>query len=185
MIPLRRGELPPGAGLLVFVRWLHQVCLAIWIGGIVVIGAVVAPIAFRHSGLEPRQAGSVVGGSLGRFNVISYVAGALLILAELAEIRLVPRLIERRRRLAVLRLLAAGSMLGLALYLGLGLAPAMTRDRASGEMARFDAGHRRYERLADMELGLALASALLTAALSLDDAVVQGRERPAEATEAH
>ena len=120
-----------------------------------------APVAFRHSGLSRDLAGNVVGGSLARFNLVLYALGALLLLAEIVEWAALARADGRWRRLAALRALAVAGMLGLALYLGLALTPAMFRTRAAGEMGRFDAQHRRYAMLADVELLLALGASLL------------------------
>ncbi|MBW3624836.1 MAG: DUF4149 domain-containing protein [Armatimonadetes bacterium] len=153
--------------VLVLSRWLHQICLALWIGGLPVIGAIVAPVAFRRAGLETEQAGNVVGTVFLRFNVVCYVAGALILLSQLIEWGLVREATARWRKLAGLRLLMTGTLVGLTFYLGLSVAPQMFRDRAAGEKAAFDAAHDDYATLANVQLALAAGAAFLTAMMSL------------------
>lgn len=75
--------------LLVFVRWLTVVCLGLWLGGIIGIGAMTAPTAFQvirtsetTASLSPEAqnalAGAIVGGALRLFN--SVCAGISIVL---------------------------------------------------------------------------------------------------------
>jgi hypothetical protein len=144
-------------------RWVRTVGLGIWIGGMVMIGAIVAPVAFHHAGMNRIHAGEFVGLCLSRFNAASYVAGALLILAEIAEARFALSAATRERRLRTLRFGCAAGLLGIAVYLGMDLMPAMLAEKAAGRMAEFDAGHHLYEAASQVQLLLAFASALLTA----------------------
>lgn len=149
--------------LLILSRWIHQLALGIWIGGLLVIGAIVAPIAFRHAGLDSTQAGNVVGNSFLRFNLVCYGAGALLLLSEVLEWALSRSETGRWRRLAGIRFLVSAALVGLTLYLGLVVAPQMFQDRAEGRKAAFDAAHDGYGTLANVQFWLAAGVALLTA----------------------
>lgn len=153
--------------LLILTRWLHQIGLGIWIGGLLAIGAVVAPVAFRRAGLTPDQAGDVVGLSLARYNSLLYAAGVLLLLTELLEWALERRRDRAGQAVMLARLLCIAGMLGLAIYLGGSLAPQMFADRGAGNAARFEADHGRYGALTQAQVMLALLNALLTACLSV------------------
>ena len=103
------------------ITWLRTLCLSIWIGGIGTIGAIVAPVAFRHSGLSRIEAGRVIGESLFRFNWVCCVAAGLLIGCEVVEwTRRGSRGPTRRDRG---RIALSALLVGLTLYLGFGLAP--------------------------------------------------------------
>lgn len=154
--------------LIIFARWLHVMGLAVWIGGLLVIGAIVAPVAFKHSGLTPALAGNVVAGSFARFNVLSYVVVALLLCAQGIEWGGLAKTSPKWRRLAAGRLLLTVAMLALALYLGLSVAPQMFADRAAGSKAAFDALHHFYGALARVQVFLAMGVALLSAWMSLE-----------------
>ena len=145
----------------VVIVWIRTLCLSIWIGGIGVIGAIVAPVAFRHSDLTRAAAGRVVGESLYRFNTVCYVAAALLLLCEVADWA------GRRSRACVglnlTRAVLSAVLIGLTFYLGFGLAPRMRMDQATGDRAAFDRGHHFYDFLARVEFGTAAAIAFLAA----------------------
>ncbi len=153
-------------GLLAFARWLQQVCLCFWIGGPVVIGAIVAPMAFRHAGLTPEQAGNVVGPSLARLNGLLYATGALLLLAQLAEMRLDLGQTSLARRLRWVRFVCAAAMFGIVLWLGLAVMPRLLGDRAAGRMGDFRIFHQQYGGWTQAQTLLALSVAALTAWLS-------------------
>lgn len=153
--------------LLTLARWLHGICLSIWIGGLLVIGAIVAPIAFRHAGLDTTQAGNVVGNSFLRFNVVLYAAGALLLLTELAEWGLNRSPSLKWRRLAWFRLTASVALVALTLYLGFSVAPEMFRDREAGNKADFAAAHQYYGTLAQVQVWLAAWIGLLSVMMNL------------------
>jgi len=100
------------------VRYVYILALVIWLGGMVVLGAVVAPTTFQVlQATEPSTGrelgGAVFGAILERFHYVAYGAGGLLLLTLVAMAVLGPR----PRGLAVRALLVA-AMLGVAIYSG-------------------------------------------------------------------
>jgi hypothetical protein len=166
--------------LLIISRWVQQVCLGLWIGGLLVIGAIVAPVAFRHAGLDPEHAGNVVGNSFTRFNIVCYVAGALLLLGQAVEWGMLRRTSAKWRKLAGLRFLCVAVMLALVAYLGGSVGPSMFADRAAGRKAAFEAAHRFYGNMARVQVYLAFGAVLLTVLLGLEETRMSQTARPNE-----
>ena len=138
--------------LIAAARWLHTLGFALWLGGLVAIGALVAPTAFRVIPHNPALAGGIVGGSLRVFNVLCLVSGAVMLLADVLLWRRWPR---PTRLCAVLTL----ALLVLTVYLQWGLFPALDAAQAAGHHAAFALLHARYERLSGWELPLLLVIA--------------------------
>lgn len=98
------------------LRYVYVLALVVWLGGMIVIGAVVAPAAFQA--LEQAdlvagrsQAATVVGEVLSRFHVVSYAAGGLM-LALLAAMKVVgPRPPGFGLRMAIVAVMLASSLL--------------------------------------------------------------------------
>jgi uncharacterized membrane protein len=65
------------------LRYVAVLMLVIWIGGILALGAIVAPSIFDVLATQPDSgrllAGALFGEILRRFHLISYAAGALLL----------------------------------------------------------------------------------------------------------
>lgn len=141
----------------------QQLGLALWLGGLVTIGAVVAPAAFRDP--ETRAvAGVLVGNSLRVFNWLTLVAAALLILGLAAEAFHRPR--KGWHRLWELgRLAAAALALGITLYFIFSAMPQLESLRSRQQWVEFNALHRTYTRLGNLQmvllLGILLANAVL------------------------
>ena len=100
------------------LRYVYVLALAIWLGGMVVLGAVVAPTTFQVlQAIEPstgRLLGSAVFGAiLSRFHDVAYGAGTLALLALAAMALLGPRPVAFAVRSAIVAL-----MLAVALYSG-------------------------------------------------------------------
>jgi hypothetical protein len=100
------------------LRYVYVLALAVWLGGMAVLGAVVAPATFQIlQSAEPTAgrllAGEVFGGILGRFHFVAYGCGALLLVTLAAMALLGPR----PRGLAVRSAIIA-AMLAVALYSG-------------------------------------------------------------------
>ena len=137
--------------LLVSVRALHLLALALWLGGLVAIGALVAPTAFHVARTDPALAGSlaaqnalaggIVGGSLRVFNFLTLACAAVLLAANFFLLS------AARRRWTFACLLAALLLLLSALYLTFHLTPAMDAAQLRGDSASFDVMHRAYEAL--------------------------------------
>jgi hypothetical protein len=154
--------------LLVSARALHFLALALWLGGLVAIGALVAPTAFHATrtatalaGNPPAQnalAGAVVGGSLRLFNFLCLVSAAVLLAANW-----VLRATTDRRWTGACFACTLGLLLS-ALYLTLGLTPALDAAQAQGDMAGFDRLHHLYEQISTLlQFPLLLLLTLFTA----------------------
>ena len=100
------------------LRYVYVLGLVIWLGGMLTLGALVAPTTFQVlESSEPvagrALAGDVFGSMLSRFHYVAYAAGILL-LATLAAMRLVgPRPDAFGLRAAIV-----GAMLAITLYSG-------------------------------------------------------------------
>ncbi|HZT40595.1 MAG TPA: DUF4149 domain-containing protein [Chthonomonadaceae bacterium] len=145
---------------------LHALALVLWLGGIVVIRAIVAPAAFHVTGLTKMQAGSVVGESLRRLGPAIEVCGIVMVAVQF----LVRRRYMRSRTLfltdSVRQVLTLGALL-LAEYGKYILFPALDAARAANNMVAFDQAHHLYSTLAMVQVWLLFAVAVLTAWLQL------------------
>ena len=144
-------------------RTVHAVALSVWLGGLLAVGALTAPVTFhllRGSSLltlaqANMLAGQIVGSSLYIFNIACAVCGLLLLGANAALLPHAPR----RPTLAALGLTLL--LLLCLLFLGLYLSPTMDAARAQGNMATFDRLHHLYERIFSLvQLPLLLLLAL-------------------------
>lgn len=158
--------MPPS--LRIAARAVHTIALGLWLGGLVAIGALVAPTAFHltrtlpafagDAAVQNAVAGGVVGGSLRLFTVLCDVCGVLL-LATGALLLGQTRRVPARASLVVSALLLLS-----ALYLGLTLTPALDAAQARGDLAAFDGLHRQYERISSLfQMPLLLLLAVLAA----------------------
>ena len=156
------------AFLPIVARWLHTVALSLWLGGLIAIGALVAPTTFhivradaQLAGDSARQntiAGGIVGGSLHLFNFVCYACGVLLLLSNAL---LLP---HTNRRWIVACFLTSALLLASAFYLGLSLTPALDAARGLGNMSTFDRLHHQYEQLSTLlQLPLLLLLAFFAA----------------------
>jgi len=103
------------------LRFAAVLALVLWIGGLLAIGAIAAPAAFDvlgASGEGRLLAGSVVGETLRRFNLIAYGCAAVVLLSLAVRGVLGPRPRRFAMRIAGLILMTAA-----ALYAGMVLAP--------------------------------------------------------------
>src|ERR1051325_5810151 len=67
------------------LRYVYVLALVVWLGGMLILGAVVAPTTFEvlqtQAGSAGRElAGAVFGTALARFHYVAYGAGAVLLL---------------------------------------------------------------------------------------------------------
>jgi Domain of unknown function (DUF4149) len=100
------------------LRYAYLLALVVWLGGMVVLGAIVAPSVFQVLQLrEPDTgrvlAGAVFGAALARFHLVAYVCGATILLTLILMAVLGPR----PPQFAVRTVLAA-IMLAIAVYSG-------------------------------------------------------------------
>ena len=109
--------------MFVALRYAYVFALVVWLGGMVVLGAVVAPATFQilqasAPDIGRGLAGNLFGQILARFHYIAYGSGALLLVSFVAMAILGPR----PRSFAV-RLSLIAAMLLVALYSGLIVLP--------------------------------------------------------------
>jgi Domain of unknown function (DUF4149) len=100
------------------VRYVYILALVVWLGGMVVLGAVVAPATFQVLQVSEPATGRELGGAvfttiLERFHYVAYGSGALLLIT----LALMAVLGPRPRHLAV-RIGLIAAMLAVALYSG-------------------------------------------------------------------
>jgi uncharacterized membrane protein len=100
------------------LRYVYVLALVVWLGGMVVLGAVVAPTTFQV--LQAREpvagralAGDLFGVTLARFHYVAYGAGVVLLLSLAAMAVLGPRPPH-----FLVRSLIVAAMLAVALYSG-------------------------------------------------------------------
>lgn len=119
--------------------------LAIWVGGIVALGAIGAPVLF--STLESRDgvagralAGELFGHMFLRFQHLAWLLGGLLVVLLILR-----RVLGPRPRPFAVRLLAAAAMLAVSLGAGLIVAPRINaiRVEVNGPVAALDDGDAR------------------------------------------
>lgn len=101
------------------LRYVYVLALVVWLGGMLLLGALVAPTTFdilqAHGGSEGRElAGALFGAILARFHYVAYAAGAVLLLTLGAM-----RVLGPRPAHSGLRAIIVAVMLGVALYSGL------------------------------------------------------------------
>ena len=100
------------------LRYVYVLALVIWLGGMIVLGALVAPTTFQVlQAIEPSSgralAGDLFGATIARFHYIAYGAGVLLLLTLAAMAVLGPR-----PRAFAIRCALIGAMLLVSLYSG-------------------------------------------------------------------
>jgi uncharacterized membrane protein len=154
--------------LLVLARALHLLALAFWLGGLVAIGALVAPTAFHatrtapalagNPALQNALAGAVVGGSLRGFNFLCLACAAVLLASNLL---LLP---QTSRRWTGACLVTSLILLASTLFLAFDLTPALDFAQSRGDMLAFDKMHHEYEQLSTLfQLPLLLLLTVFTA----------------------
>lgn len=157
----------------VALNWLHQLAMSLWLGGILVFGAVTAPAVFgtakrmgQTTMADPLYnfAGTAITEGFRRFNYVVLVSGVLLLVSGLAYGHLAGLCPVRLKVRALL--VAAG--LGLAAWLTFGMFPQLLAAKAQGQMALFDRLHHTYSLGFQAQMVLLLGVAALTAYLHLD-----------------
>jgi uncharacterized membrane protein len=101
------------------LRYAYVLALVVWLGGMVVLGAIVAPATFQVLEASAPEAGRALAGELfgsilARFHYVAYAAGATLLIT----LGLMRVLGPKPRSFAV-RVLIVAAMLVVALYSGI------------------------------------------------------------------
>jgi len=109
------------------LRFATVLAIAVWIGGLLALGAVAAPaifdvVALRQVPDDRLLAGAIFGEVLRRFHLVSYGCGALILMSLVTRAVLGPR----PRRFS-LRLTVATLMLAASLYSGMVLSSRIAR----------------------------------------------------------
>jgi len=105
-------------GVMLALRYVYVLALVVSLGGMVVLGAVVAPTTFQLlQASEPvagrALAGELFGVTIARFHYVTYAAGAVLLLSLTAMAVLGPRPVH-----FLVRTIIVTAMLLVALYSG-------------------------------------------------------------------
>jgi hypothetical protein len=100
------------------VRYAYVLALVVWLGGMVVLGAIVAPATFQVLQASAPEAGRALAGELfgtmlARFHYVAYAAGGVLMLTLV-----VMRLLGPKPHSFAIRFLLVAAMLTVALYSG-------------------------------------------------------------------
>jgi uncharacterized membrane protein len=104
---------------MVAVRYVYVLALAAWLGGMVVLGAIVAPTTFQVLQTAAPENGRVLAGELfgavlARFHYLAYASGGTLLVALLAM-----RILGPRPHAFAFRAVLVLAMLAVALYSGI------------------------------------------------------------------
>jgi uncharacterized membrane protein len=99
------------------VHFASLFALAVWVGGGVAIGFVVAPAVFEHAPSR-KDAGELLGHVLRRFDRYVFVAGPIALLSIYVELSAT----QGAARTLVLKLSLVAAMLALAVYARIALA---------------------------------------------------------------
>jgi uncharacterized membrane protein len=134
------------------LRYVYVLALVIWLGGMIVLGALVAPTTFQVlQSIEPTTgralAGDLFGTTIARFHYVAYAAGGLLLVSLAAMAVLGPR-----PRAFAIRCALIGAMLLISLYSGfivLGRIDAIQQE-AGGLTSQLPAGDERRTRFDEL-----------------------------------
>jgi hypothetical protein len=112
------------------LRYAGVLALTLWVGGLLVLGAIAAPsifevLAIRHVADDRVLAGAIFGETLRRFHLLSYLCGFVLLATLLARGILGPRPIWFAARLGTACLMVAATA-----YSGLVVSAQIARTQA-------------------------------------------------------
>lgn len=105
------------------LRYAYVLALVVWLGGMVILGALVAPTTFQVLQMsEPAAgralAGEVFGTVITRFHYVQYAAGVLLLVTLAAMALLGPRPRAFAKRTALVTLMLASALYSGVIVLG-------------------------------------------------------------------
>lgn len=153
---------------MIFIRYLALVALVVWVGGMVILGLLVAPQTFRVlQAANPADgrilAGALFGAILRQFHLVAYACGAVLFVCLFVMKFLGPPPHAFVARVAIVVL-----MLGLTLYSGVPVTQELARvqsqvpgpisqlSKEDPRRVQFDRLHRTSTMLMTMNMGLGL-----------------------------
>jgi hypothetical protein len=164
-------------------HWVHQIGLTLWLGGILIIGAVMAPSVFKeakalgdtHAGMPLYDfASHVMNVAFGKFNGIVLASGVLMLIGGLGS-GMLSQLCRKGTWLRAGITLGAWAVAG---WLALSLYPAMMAAKAAGQADVFKSMHSTYNTGFMVELVCLLAVAGLTAWLEAGKRISQEAPAP-------
>jgi hypothetical protein len=147
------------------LRYAYLLALVVWLGGMIVLGAIVAPTVFQVLPLlEPEAgrllAGAVFGAALARFHLVAYACGAVLLVTLILMAVLGPRPAQFALRAAL-----AAIMLAIAVYSGVAVFGSVERLQreigvtvAPSTLPESDARRIRFDQLHVLSTRLMLAN---------------------------
>ena len=138
------------------INFLYQVGLALWIGGSIALGVLVAPALFKA--LPRAEAGAIFGPTLRRFSRLRVLAVVLMVAGAAAKYIGWER--NATTPLIAVRWVAIALLAMTVLYEITWLEPAMQRNRA--DAAVFGKLHRRSELLMKSALVVSLVALFLS-----------------------
>ena len=152
------------------VRYVVLTALVVWLGGMIMLGGVVAPSPFRVLEAADTDSGRILAGAvfgevLRQFHIVAYVCGAVALVGLFLM-----KFVGPPPEAFVLRSLIVATMLGIALYSGLPVSGEIEQIRStvSGPIQRlpdtdprrlrFDELHRMSTVLMTVNMALGLIS---------------------------
>lgn len=153
-----------------FFHWIHQVGLTLWLGGILITGAVFAPSIFgqakalgdTHAGMPLYDfASQIMNVAFGKFNGVVLASGVLMLIGGIGSGMLTPLC---RKGVWGRAALTAGAW-AVAAWLALSLYPQMLAAKAAGQADVFKSMHQTYNLGFMVQLLALLAISGLTAYL--------------------
>lgn len=152
------------------VRYATLTALVVWVGGMALVGLLVAPTTFGVLEAADPEGGRVLAGALfgellRRFHLVMYACGAVVCVGLLLM-----KFVGPPPRAFTLRVALAAVMLGLALYSGIPVSRELAQIQAGvagpinrlpgtdARRLRFDALHRTSTLLMTISMGLGLVS---------------------------
>jgi hypothetical protein len=148
------------------LRYAGLLALTLWVGGLVVLGAIGAPAIFavlaaRHVAGDRVIAGAIFGEILGRFHLLAYVCGVVLLGSLIARGVMGPRPIMFAVRLAIaFVMLIATAYSGLVVSANIARVQAEIGAAAPSSLAPEDPRRVAFGRLHALSTGLAVVPVL-------------------------
>jgi hypothetical protein len=148
------------------LRYAGLLALTLWVGGLVVLGAIGAPAIFavlaaRHVAGDRVIAGAIFGEILGRFHLLAYACGVVLMGSLIARGIMGPRPIMFAVRLAIaFVMLIATAYSGLVVSANIARVQAEIGAAAPSSLAPEDPRRVAFGRLHALSTGLAVVPVL-------------------------
>jgi len=157
------------------LKSVSYVTLALWLGGLIAIGAIVAPIAFHlfrtdplfhgQTDLQNNLAATIIGGSFRTFNRLCEVCGVLLT-ACIVCMTITGSSAGIQKKIGWGTSVVCTALLISAVCLDFVVFPAMDAAKAAANIPKFDQLHVLYVNLSNVQVFGLLVVAIALAALS-------------------